>query len=125
MVCCLERRILLLSSEAPLRAPRSPIALFPFPCSEMPSTRPRSLLHYLSPLALCTAKTDPKASIPLLSERRTGRRQSVRAMRTLQGRSGARCVAEPGGPRPSARRDTRKTLQQRKQVPRRARSAEG
>ena len=55
---------------------------------------------------------------------RTGRRQSVRAVRALQGRSGARIVAEPGGPRPSARRDTRRTLQQRKQAPRRVRSAE-
>ena len=92
-----------------------------------------------------------------LAERRTGRRQSVRAVRALQGRGRkelhvplakrrtgwrlsvravrarrdralqgrARRVAEPGSPRPCARRDTRKTLQQRKQAPRRARSAKG
>ena len=63
-----------------------------------------------------------------ITERRTGRRQSVPAgcaLQALQGRSGVRRVAERGGPRPSASRDTRQTLQQRKQAPRRARTAEG
>ena len=62
-----------------------------------------------------------------LAERRTGRRQSVPAgcaMQALQGHHRARRVAERGGPRPSASRDTRQILQQRKQAPRRARTAE-
>ena len=56
-----------------------------------------------------------------LAERRTGRRLSVPAgcaLQALQGRSRARRVAERGGPRLSASRDTRQTLQQRKQAPR-------
>ena len=62
-----------------------------------------------------------------LAERRTGRRLSVPAgcaLQALQGRSGASRVAEREGPQPSASRDIRQTWQQRKQAPRRARTAE-
>jgi hypothetical protein len=58
---------MLLSYVARLCSPRSPLVLFPSPCSEilLPPTHPRSLLHCLSPPELCTPHS-PRRLLALL-----------------------------------------------------------